>query len=118
MLRGVSSQGCRVTLGVPQGSVLGPTLFLCYINDLPDLLSCQVSLYADDTLLYQTVNNNKDAEVFQSDINAVYKWSLKWKMPFNEKNVRRLTSEVRSPHLITNWVPHVMNGSNTVYTLG
>ena len=36
VLRGVSSQGCRVTLGVPQRFVLGPTIFLCYINDLPD----------------------------------------------------------------------------------
>ena len=75
-------------------------------------------IYADDTLLYQTVNNNKDAEVFQSDINAVYEWFLKWKMPFNEKNVRRLTSEVGRPHPITNWVPHVLNGSNTLNTLG
>ena len=84
VLRGVSSHGCRVTSGVTQGSVLEPTLFLCYINDLPDLLSCKVSLYADDTILYQTVNNNRDAEVFYSDINAVYEWSLKWKMLFNE----------------------------------
>ena len=75
--------------------------------------------YADDTLLfYQTVNNNKDAEVFQSDINAVYEWSLKWKMPFNEKNVRQLTSEVGRPHPITNWVPHVLNRSDTLNTLG
>ena len=97
VLRGVSSQGCRVTSGVPQGSVLGPTLFLCYINDLPDLLSCKVSLYADDTLLYQTVNNNKDAEVFQSDINAVYEWSLKWKMPFNEKKCQAINFGSRTP---------------------
>jgi len=52
--------------------MLGPILFLCYINDLPDLLSCNVSLYADDTLLYQTVNTTKDAELFQTNINAVY----------------------------------------------
>ena len=58
VLRVVSSQGCRVTSGVPQGSVLVPTFFLCYNNDLRDLLSRIVSLYADDTLLYQTVNNN------------------------------------------------------------
>ena len=83
--------------------MLGPTLFLCCINDLSDL-------YADDTLLYQTANNNKDAEVFQSDINAVYEWFLKWKIPFNEKKVRQLTLEVGRPHPITNWVPHVLNG--------
>ena len=65
--------------------MLEPTLFLCYINGLPDLLSCKVCLYNDDTLLLHLVNNIKDAEVFQSDINAVDERSLKLKMLFNNK---------------------------------
>ena len=65
VLEGMGAQRCPVNLGVPKGSVLGPTLFLCYSNDLPDMLSCKVSLYADDTLLYQTVNSPEDAVVFQ-----------------------------------------------------
>jgi len=72
VVRGASSQKCRVTSGVPQRSALGPILFLYFINDIPDLLSCKVSFYADDTLLYQTVNTTKDAELFQTNISAVY----------------------------------------------
>lgn len=83
VLRGEFSKPAPVTSGVPQGSVLGPTLFLLYINDLPVNLTCRVSLYADDTLIYQQINTDNDIEVFQENINAVEQWSRKWKMPFN-----------------------------------
>jgi len=83
VIRGTHSTQREVTSGVPQGSVLGPTLFLIYINDLPHVVKCQVSLYADDTLLYAEVQNKADEQSFQTDIDAVYQWSLKWKMPFN-----------------------------------
>lgn len=83
VLQNSKSRVCSVTSGVPQGSVLGPTLFLVYINDLPDTLTCSVSLYADDTLLYQDVTSDQDSAKFQRNIDAVQKWSQKWMMPFN-----------------------------------
>ena len=73
VLHGNSSNTIPVTSGIPQGTVIGPKLFLLYINDLPENLSCKVSLFADDTLLYQQVNNSDDISSFQKDIKAVGK---------------------------------------------
>ena len=80
VIKGESSSELEVSSGVPQGSVLGPTLFLIYINDLP----LRVSLCADDTLLYQPVDTIDDAVQFQKNIDAIHKWSVDWKMPFNQ----------------------------------
>ena len=82
-MRGALYTELPVSSGVPQGSVLGPTLFSIYINDLPQAVSCNVSLYADDTLLYSEVNSNQEKQLFQMNINALHDWSTKWKMPFN-----------------------------------
>ena len=82
MKKSTSSQ-LTVTSGVPQGSVLGPTLFLIYIKDLPKSVTCNVSLYADDTLIYSVVQNSEDEKSFQSNINSLHDWSVRWKMPFN-----------------------------------
>ena len=84
VIKGQCSAELPVTSGVPQGSVLGPTLFLIYINDLPSSVDCCVSLYADDTLLYQHVKTATDAANFQLSIDALYNWSQRWKMPFND----------------------------------
>ena len=73
VIKGESSSEMEVSSGVSQGSVLGPTLFLIYINDLILRADCSVSLYADDTLLYQPVHTIDDAVKFQSNINAVHK---------------------------------------------
>ena len=81
-VRGALSTELPVS-SVSQGSVLGPTLFLIYINDLSRAVSCNVSLYADDTLLYYDVNSKQEKQLFQMNINALHNWSTKWKMPFN-----------------------------------
>ena len=72
-----------VTSGVPQGSVLGPTLFIFYINDMPDVLNCLVKIFADDTKIYQVVNDKSDAASMQTNINKLTEWANTWQIKFN-----------------------------------
>ena len=69
--------------GVPQGSVLGPILFLIYINDLDDSIKSNVLKFADDTKLFRKVNTDGDKQHLQNDIYILEKWSEKWQMLFN-----------------------------------
>ena len=68
---GISSESARVRSGVPQGTVLGPLLFLTYINDLPSTVSSQVRLFADDCLLYRPIKCRADQEQLQRDLSAL-----------------------------------------------
>ena len=71
--------------GVPQGSVLGPTLFLIYIyiNDLDDSITSNVRKFVDDTKLFRKVNTDGDKQHLQNDLDRLVKWSEKWQMLFN-----------------------------------
>ena len=74
---GVTSQALPVKSGVPQGSILGPLLFLLYINNLPSCLSPEDSsivLYPDDILLYRPIKTESDCKLFQWDINKIFNW--------------------------------------------
>ena len=83
VLEGEESGSVPVTSGVPQGSVLGPILFLVYINDLPDELSSQVRLFADDTAVYLTIGGADDGKVLQNDLDRLSVWEDRWDMEFN-----------------------------------
>ena len=98
--KGESSLELEVSSGVPQGSVLGPTLFLIHINDLPLRVDCSVSLYADNPLPYQPLDTNEDTVKFQNNIDTLHKWLVDWKTPLNDKKCKAIAfgSQNYDPH--------------------
>ena len=94
---GATSNTLPVTSGVPQGSILGPLLFVLYVNDLPDAVtSSQVAMFADDTKLFTTVKREDDCKRLQSDLDNLQTWSLASGLPFNEKKCesQRITRKI------------------------
>ena len=83
VLEGVTSDYVPVQSGVPQGSVLGPSLFLFYINDIPVGLNSTIRLFADDTIAYLAIKSNSSCEVLQQDLDKLGIWEDKWKMAFH-----------------------------------
>ena len=77
-----------VTSGVPQGSELGPLLFLIYINDLPEFLDCTVNLFADDTKLFSEITSPSNELALQDNIYDSCNWTNKWQLMFNTKKCR------------------------------
>ena len=95
---GESSQEAKVTSGVPQGTVLGPILFLIHINDLPEAVSSEVRLFADDCLLYRVIKSINDHLLLQQDLKALEKWALENDMSFNAKKCYILSIRNKSTH--------------------
>ena len=105
VIEGDESGSVPVSSGVPQDSVLGPILYLVFINDLPEKLTSQVRLFADDTAVYLTTGGLDDGTVLQNDLDKLSLWESQWDMEFNASKcqVVRVTTARKA--------------INTVYTL-
>ena len=95
VLDGKFSQEYPVNAGVPQSSILGPTLFLLYINDLPDNVICDIAIYADDATLYSKCDRASDlwqqlelASELESDLRDTMDWGEKWLVDFNAGKIQ------------------------------
>lgn len=103
-----ASSSLPVTSGVPQGSVLGPLLFLIYINDLPTRVTCSVRIFADDCVIYRTVRNSANQLALQNDLNSVQDWCNEWLMELNPNKCKLLSfTRKRNPLLFPYAISHV-----------
>eukprot|EP00111_Clytia_hemisphaerica_P006322 TCONS_00018317-protein len=82
-VRGTLSKRIAVTSGVPQGSVLGPLLFLVYINDMPLHVDSNIALFADDSYLFKVIKCLNDAYSLQADLDKLVEWEKQWSMEFH-----------------------------------
>ena len=100
VLNGEASEWLPVTSGVPQGSVLGPTLFVIFINDLDevvDLVDGFISKFADDTKYGRIIRNENDRIAMQKDIDRLLEWADLWQMEFNAKKCKIMHFGRRNP---------------------
>ena len=95
-VNGKFSKWIEVWTGIPQGSVLGPLLFVIFINDLPDAVRSTVFLYADDTKIYREITNKDDSDTLQQDLNTLQKWSDTWLLKFPPKKCKTMSISSRN----------------------
>lgn len=109
VLDGRSSSCYFINAGVPQGSILGPTLFLIFINDLPDNILSKLAIYADDTTLFSSLGRTKSvfdhiemAGELEYDLRTVKEWGDEWLVSFNASKTKLLSiNKFRDPFLPT-----------------
>ena len=107
LLDGSSSTSVPVSSGVPQGTVLGPLLFLLYINDLPlSTPNSTTRLFADDSLIYRPIKTYDDSELLQTDLDALEQWETKWQMKFRPDKCKTLHFTRSKIPLITSYSLH------------
>jgi hypothetical protein len=99
IINGTTSPWGKIEAGVPQGSVLGPLLFLIFINDITHVIkNCKIRLFADDTCLFIEVDNHQDtANLINQDLLHIRDWSTKWLVSFSPQKTRDMIITNRGP---------------------
>ncbi|KAI8518891.1 hypothetical protein Bbelb_021480 [Branchiostoma belcheri] len=121
VLDGERSDPMPVTSGVPQGTVLGPILFLAYINDLPEhAVSAKVRLFADDCILQMPIYDKSDCAKLQEDIDNISLWERRWLMEFNPSKCEVMTIPSSKTPITHSYVLHnqLLNKVSTTRYLG
>ena len=113
-----SSNWVDVNAGVPQGSIIGPLLFLIYINDLPEGLITNAKLFADDTSLFSVVRDiAASTEELNNDLRNISKWAYQWKMIFNPDLTKQAQEVIFSRKLNKPVHPYLtFNNSQVIQT--
>ena len=110
VLDGEQSGAVNVRSGVPQGTVLGPLLFLLYINDIGSNISSTIKLFADDCLLYRRIETTNDTDLLQEDLEKLSDWSKLWLMNFNVKKCNSMSITTKKK-VLTPHEPYNISGS-------
>ena len=113
----VSDEG-SVNSGVPQGSVLGPILFLLYINDLPTFIKSKAKLFADDTKIYRVIRSIYDADILQEDLNSLIDWCKEWRMFFNAAKCHVIHFSKKNPNYLYHINGRLIEAPKTEKDLG
>ena len=90
VISGEASSWRDVLSGIPQGSVLGPVLFICYVNDMPETVQSMIRMFADDTKVFAQSNTNEQCQNLQSDLNTLQNWADDWQLRFNATKCKTL----------------------------
>ena len=100
VVNGQASNPAAVLSGVPQGTVLGPTLFLLYINDIPEGVHSKMRLFADDSIVYREILTPQDHISLNNDMDTLHQWATMWQMDFNVTKcaVLSITTKKKTVH--------------------
>jgi hypothetical protein len=112
-----SSEWLDVLSGVPQGSCIGPLLFLIFINDMPSLVQHVCKLFADDTKLIAVIKSASDRTLLQSDLDRLVEWANTWSMKFNEDKCKSMFFDKRRLNLLNTAFVEDLPGSHVPLTM-
>ena len=101
-----------VDSGVPRGSVVGPCLFLLYINDLPIDIESKIRLFVDDTLCSNTVKHKEDQKKLQKDLDSLTTWEKQWSMSFHPQKCYTLSVTRKKEKIVPSYHLHRHNLQN------